>query len=173
VNPLFPALRFRPLILLLLAATLAFSAAGDTDPADPSQVQVPPPPFSDGIFPCSDCHEYMETNPEIRELEDEHTDIHLHHGPKWCWDCHNPDDRDYLRLADGSLIEFDESYKLCGQCHGPKLRDWRLGIHGKRTGQWNGPKEYLLCAHCHDPHTPAFKSMKPLPPPVRPENLGR
>jgi hypothetical protein len=131
---------------------------------------VPAPPFSEGIYPCSDCHADMEPNLERRELEDMHTDIVLNHaeGQRWCLDCHNPNDRDVLRLVSGETIPFDQSYRLCGQCHGDKFRDWKVGIHGKRTGFWNGDKQYLLCAHCHNPHDPAFKSMKPLPPPVRP-----
>lgn len=131
---------------------------------------VPPAPFSEGIFPCSDCHAGMETNRQRRELEDMHTDIVLHHaeGQRWCLDCHNPDDRDRLRLVSGELIEFSESYRLCGQCHGDKFRDWKVGIHGKRTGNWNGDKQYLLCAHCHNPHDPKFKPIAPLPPPARP-----
>jgi hypothetical protein len=136
--------------------------------------RVPPPPFSyDEIFPCSECHAEMEVNPERRQLEDMHDDIVLNHGPKdrWCFDCHNPDDRDRLRLANGTLIGFDESYRLCGQCHGTIFRDWREGIHGRRTGYWNGAKSYLLCAHCHNPHAPRFQPIKPLPPPVRPQFL--
>jgi hypothetical protein len=135
---------------------------------------VPPPPFSDeDIYPCSECHEDLDTNPKRRKLEMAHDQIVLNHGPKerWCFDCHNPDDRDKLRLASGALIGFDESYRLCGQCHGTIYRDWRLGIHGRRRGFWNGKKSYLLCAHCHDPHAPRFKPIKPLPPPVRPQFL--
>ena len=136
---------------------------------------VPPPPFSEGIFPCSDCHADMEPNPERRELVDMHDDIILDHaeGQRWCLDCHNLDDRDKLRLVSGEVIPFTESYRLCGQCHGDKFRDWRVGIHGKRTGYLNGEKQYLLCAHCHNPHSPSFKALKPMPPPVRPENLNR
>lgn len=136
---------------------------------------VPPPPFSEDIFPCSDCHADMEPNPERREMVDMHDDIILDHaeGQRWCLDCHNLDDRDALRLVSGEVIPFTESYRLCGQCHGDKLRDWKVGIHGKRTGNWNGEKQYLLCAHCHNPHSPSFKPMKPMPPPVRPENLNR
>jgi len=137
---------------------------------------VPPPPFSeDDIFPCSGCHAEMEPNVERRDLEDFHGDIHLDHGPpdRWCFDCHNPDDRDRLRLINGTLIGFDESYRLCGQCHGTIFRDWRHGIHGRRRGFWNGPKSYLLCAHCHNPHAPRFAPMKPLPPPISPAFLGR
>ncbi len=131
---------------------------------------VPPPPFSEDIFPCSDCHADMEPNLQRRQLEDMHTDIVLHHaeGQRWCLDCHNPNDRDKLRLVSGEVIDFSESYRLCGQCHGDKFRDWKVGIHGKRTGYWNGDKQYLLCAHCHNPHDPKFKPLTPKPPPVRP-----
>ena len=137
--------------------------------------QVPPPPFSEDIFPCSDCHADMEVNYQRRELEDEHLDIVLDHaeGQRWCLDCHNPTDRDVLRLVSGETIPFTESYRLCGQCHGDKLRDWKVGIHGKRTGFWNDEKQYLLCAHCHNPHSPSFKPLKPEPAPIRPENLDR
>ncbi len=136
-------------------------------------LEVPPPPFSEDIFPCSECHGDLETNPERRVLEDVHDDIVLKHDEanRWCLDCHDAKNRDKLHLADGRLVDFKESYKLCGQCHGPKLRDWRAGIHGRRVGKWNGRKKYLLCAHCHDPHTPRFKHMKPEPAPQRPEDI--
>lgn len=124
-------------------------------------------------FPCSDCHAEMEVNLERRQLEEMHDDIELDHGPadRWCFDCHNPDDRDSLRLANGTLIGFDESYRLCGQCHGTIFRDWRQGIHGRREGFWNGAKSYVLCAHCHNPHAPRYREIEPLPPPVRPQFL--
>jgi formate-dependent nitrite reductase cytochrome c552 subunit len=135
---------------------------------------VPPPPFSeDYIFPCTECHADLEVNTERRELVDMHDDIVLDHGPaeRWCLDCHNANDRDHLRLVNGTLVGFEESYKLCGQCHGTIFRDWREGIHGRRRGYWDGAKEYLLCAHCHNPHAPKFQAMKPMPPPVRPQFL--
>jgi len=136
---------------------------------------VPPPPFSEGIFPCSDCHEDMDVNQERRELEDEHVEISeiFNHASdqRWCLDCHNPDNRDVLRLANGDQISFEESYNLCGQCHGTIFRDWKAGIHGKRTGEWNGKKQYRLCVHCHNPHSPKFKPIKPLPPPNNPLDI--
>ena len=49
-----------------------------------------------------------------------------------------------------------------------KLRDWKAGIHGRRTGNWNGQKQYLLCAHCHNPHSPRYPSIKPEPIPKEP-----
>lgn len=133
-----------------------------------TEFAVAAPPFSEGIFPCSDCHNYMETNPQRRVLE-MHEDIvkSFHHDSenRWCLDCHDISTRDSLRLASGKLLNFAESYNLCGQCHGDKLRDWKAGIHGKRIGEWNGRKQYFLCVHCHDPHAPRFKKIKPLPPP--------
>ena len=141
---------------------------------DDATFRVPPPSLAyEDFFPCSDCHDEMEVNLERRQLEEMHDDIELDHGPndRWCFDCHNPDDRDSLRLANGTLIGFDESYRLCGQCHGTIFRDWREGIHGRREGYWNGAKSYQLCAHCHNPHAPRFQPIAPLPPPVRPQFL--
>jgi hypothetical protein len=131
---------------------------------------VPRPPFSEGVFPCNQCHTYLKPNPKQRVLTEYHTEIVLHHaeGQRWCTDCHNLLNRDKLRLVSGELVDFTESYRLCGQCHGDKFRDWKVGVHGKRTGNWNGDKQYLLCVHCHNPHDPKFKALKPLPPPDRP-----
>jgi hypothetical protein len=138
-----------------------------------SNIQVPPPPLSEDTFPCSMCHADMETNFERRELVDFHDDIVLKHDEenRWCLDCHDAENRDMLHTAGGQLLDFKESYMLCGQCHGPKLRDWEAGIHGRRTGDWNGQKQYLLCAHCHNPHTPRFPGMKPEPAPMKPGPL--
>jgi len=134
------------------------------------------PPFSDGIYPCSDCHKDMVPNPVKRELVDMHDDISamFDHDKenRWCTDCHDLKNRDFLKLASGKLLDFKESYKLCGQCHGEKLRDWKVGVHGKRTGMWNGKKQYMLCVHCHNPHSPKFKELTPEPPPIRQEDIN-
>jgi len=131
---------------------------------------VDPAPFTEGLFPCNECHEFLDANPERRELTDMHDDItaiYDHDSEnRWCLACHDLDNRNYLRLASGELLDFNESYKLCGQCHGNKLRDWKVGVHGKRKGMWNGQKEYLLCVHCHNPHSPRFMLLTPEPPPV-------
>lgn len=109
-----------------------------------------------------------------RKLEQMHDDIALKHMPDgWCFNCHNPENRDTLRLANGRIVKFEESYLLCAQCHGPVFRDWKVGLHGKRTGMWNGEKQYRLCVNCHSPHAPPFKSLKPLPPPMRPSDRGK
>src|SRR6266545_7642449 len=109
------------------------------------RVEVPPPPFSDGIFPCTQCHNKdMPANRTRRALSDMHTDIELKHDTehRWCLDCHDADSRDQLHLASGEPVPFEQSYRLCGQCHGEKYRDWRAGVHGRRVGQWNGAKQY-------------------------------
>lgn len=140
-----------------------------------NEFAISPPPLTDGIFPCTDCHVDIEPNPERRTLVDMHDDIDAifdHDSDnRWCLDCHDIDSRDSLRTASGQLLGFDESYKLCGQCHGDKLRDWKVGVHGKRSGEWNGKKQYLLCVHCHNPHAPRFEELKPMPPPIRQEDL--
>lgn len=126
---------------------------------------------------CVTCHKERNAPAECATCHTKITEkahpFELHHAQdqRGCLDCHDPQDRDRLRLANGTRVKFEESYRLCGQCHGPKLRDWKLGLHGKRTGEWNGQREYLLCAHCHNPHEPAFAPMKPLPPPPRPEEI--
>ena len=134
---------------------------------------VAPPPFTPGIFPCSGCHDDLTPNPTPRQLTRRHKEIVFHHDEKnrWCYDCHTNGNLDKLHLASGKLVDFTESYKLCGQCHGPTLRNWKAGEHGKRTGSWSGKKQYLLCASCHSPHSPKFQPLKPLPPPVRPRDL--
>lgn len=132
--------------------------------------EVPPPPFSEGIFPCTDCHDPdLPVNTKRRKLT-VHEDIVLHHAEqdRWCLDCHDAADRDFLHLASGEKLPFEQSYRLCGQCHGDKYRDWRVGVHGRRTGDWNGKKQYLLCVHCHNAHSPAFGELKPEPAPIPP-----
>jgi uncharacterized CHY-type Zn-finger protein len=134
---------------------------------------IPVEPATLYYYPCNDCHSDLEPNPRRRELVDMHDDILFNHDSenRWCLACHDTNQRDSLRLADGRLLGFNESYRLCGQCHGPKYRDWRIGIHGKRTGEWDGTKQYYLCVHCHDPHSPRFQSLEPMPPPRTPEKI--
>jgi hypothetical protein len=187
------------LVILLVAA--ASSASGSESPPKPAEkgprapealVQAQTPPFSEGIFPCSGCHDSLEKNANRRELtfHDEQQSVFDHDSEhRWCLDCHDLKNRDVLHLASGAPVPFTESYLLCGQCHGDKLRDWRMGIHGKRIGKWDGEKTYFLCVNCHNPHTPRFKGVeqvtvdgkvtvaptlkmiKPEPRPRRPEEM--
>lgn len=121
-------------------------------------------------FPCSKCHKFRPVEKKKRKFELAHTNIVLKHAEeqRWCLDCH---DGDKLRQPNGELIDYDKSYNLCGQCHGTIFRDWKAGIHGKRTGMWNGEKLYRLCVSCHDPHQPRFKPLEPEKQPMRPTEI--
>lgn len=161
--------------VMLCLGTLGVAAGSDngSPPQNPGhRLDVPPPPFSEGIYPCSNCHAGMPVDRTRRTLVAMHTDIVLKHDEehRWCLDCHDATNRDQLHLASGEPVPFEESYRLCGQCHGEKLRDWRAGVHGRRTGNWNGAKGYLLCAHCHNPHQPRFRAIAPKPAPKRPQH---
>jgi len=179
IEGMVPSPFFSPLLLTHMRKTTAaivsllLSGICLTLPVMGAEEEFPvtPPPLTEGMFPCSNCHASMEVNRKRRELKDEHTNIVLHHGEdlRWCLDCHDPKNRDKLRLYNGQLINFTESYRLCGECHGNIYRDWKAGIHGKRTGYfWGGKRTYYLCASCHDPHDPKFKPIKPEPAPLRP-----
>jgi len=144
-----------------------------TLPAEPAPVLLQRPEMEDEYWPCTDCHEDAPTNRVVRELEDDHDEMEFLHGTLWCLRCHDADERDSLRLANGELIGFDDSWRLCTQCHGKKLADWRAGVHGKRTGHWWGPKEYRTCVACHNPHLPPFKPLEPKPAPLRPGRFAR
>lgn len=150
-----------------------------TEPLEPEgkpgeEFPVPFAPLPKTITPCRACHGPEKDFPISHNRREPlliHTTIKLNHGGVrvWCLDCHHPEQRDYLiPLSDGKLIPFDRSYLLCGKCHGTKFRDWRYGIHGKRTGFWNGTKTYYLCVNCHNPHSPRFKPLEPMPPPHKP-----
>ena len=169
------------LALLVLLGTVPRASESGRVPAEASHpatgprgelIQSETPPFSEGIFPCSACH--VEPGDRTRRDLGFHEEIKLDHGPpenRWCLDCHDSVNRDVLHLTNGDPVPFTESYRLCGQCHGDKYRDWRAGVHGKRVGQWNGQKTYFLCVNCHNPHSPAFKPLKPEPRPARPEEM--
>jgi hypothetical protein len=155
------------------AAPKAASASFDT----------PAPPFELGLFPCTSCHN-EPGNPQPRDLGFHDEVQPLQHGSRWCLDCHDNKNRDVLHLTNGDAVPFPESYRLCGQCHGDKLRDWKVGVHGKRVGNWNGKKTYYLCVQCHNPHAPRFKGVetkeingvvmqRPTATPTRPEPRPR
>lgn len=145
----------------------------DSKPTDDAAVVLGPQrAFSEGQFPCSDCHEPdLPVRTKRRKLEQAHQELELRHGGDqlWCFDCHDAKDRDHLRTASGSPIAFTDAHLLCGQCHGQELKDWSAGAHGLRTGNWNGAKTATRCATCHDAHAPHFKALQPMPAPKRPK----
>jgi uncharacterized CHY-type Zn-finger protein len=135
---------------------------------------------------CSGCHPSADQasapQNDPRQLQ-MHQDIvsdatKLQHGRGaiWCFDCHNAANRDTLVDRRKQEVSFDESQKLCGSCHGDTYSNWRMGIHGKRTGEWKvgGKKRWWTCTECHNPHTVQehrFNPVKPEPPPALPRGM--
>lgn len=125
-------------------------------------------------YPCDTCHDPSdEVITEKRDLEEDHEDLVLEHGGGqfWCLMCHDTSDRNSLRLFEGSTIDFDTSYKLCGECHFMNFRDFEHGAHGKRVGSWNGDRLLVACTSCHNPHSPTIKARKPKSPPHPPRTI--
>lgn len=121
------------------------------------------------FFPCSQCHQFMDPNDDVRELFAPH-DIPLEHGNGrfWCVQCHSLTERDSLNTLLGEPVHFDEAYIVCGGCHANRQKDWYFGAHGKRIGNWQGDRELVNCTHCHNPHSPKIKPRAPVAfPPVR------
>jgi uncharacterized CHY-type Zn-finger protein len=134
---------------------------------------------------CSGCHpsaDQATQQNDPRQLQ-MHQDIitdanKLQHGRGaiWCFDCHNAANRDTLVDRRKKEVSFNESYKLCGSCHGDTYSKWRMGLHGKRTGEWKvgGKKRWWTCTECHNPHTVQehrFNPVKPEPPPALPRGM--
>lgn len=128
-------------------------------------------------YPCSDCHRLTGGTEDRKGSY--HYDIDYQHfsnqGTNNCLVCHDSGDRNFLRLpasGGGSLVTFNESYRLCLSCHGDKKADYDAGIHGKDVGGWASAQQIRLqCVDCHNPHSPKIKPMVPLPPPVKPRTL--
>ena len=143
--------------------------------AGEEHLEVPPPPFSRGDLPLLGLPRGPAGEPHAPGAD---RDARRHRAPARRAAPLVPGLPRRRRTATGSTsraasgCSFEESYRLCGQCHGEKLRDWRAGVHGRRTGQWNGHKQYLLCAHCHNPHQPRFQPLAPEPAPRPPGATG-
>lgn len=116
---------------------------------------------------CGTCHATRTPNRANRataDLDEFHQGLVFRHGTSTCLSCHDGDDYDRLRLADGRPVEFVDVMTLCSQCHGPQFRDWQHGAHGGMSGYWDlsrGPRARNNCVDCHDPHAPAFPMMRP------------
>jgi uncharacterized CHY-type Zn-finger protein len=159
--------------------------AEDQTAGDFAQAVIRPRTEHIQTMQCSMCHPGGEQNAPMNTPRQimMHQDIvsdasKLQHGRGaiWCFDCHNPADRDTLVDHQGQALSFNESHKLCGSCHGDTYSEWRMGLHGKRTGSWEvgGKKRWWTCTECHDPHTVQehrFNPVKPEPPPALPRGM--
>ena len=99
------------------------------------------------ILACIKCHNGLKVNTKRRVLTGTHIDYVFDHPGfttevRWCYSCHYTGSFELLRLETGKLVTYQKAYELCMQCHITKYADWEAGIHGKRTGEWNGKKQY-------------------------------
>lgn len=132
---------------------------------------------------CSTCHTTRVpnfSNHSTADLDLFHQGLQFAHGnadavgtgqtasTNTCLTCHNPNDYDSLRLANGTRVEFTEVMTLCSQCHGPQYRDYQHGAHGGMNGYWDlsrGGRVRNNCLDCHDPHVPKYQRALPMQPP--------
>ena len=165
----------------LLTAFATPAASQDTAGADKPRLMFPGYPDAPAFtvkprrdeelffYPCSQCHQFMDPNDEVRELSAPH-DIQLDHGKNrfWCVQCHSLTQRDSLQTLLGEPVDFDEAYIVCGGCHANRQKDWYFGAHGKRISNWKSDRVLYNCTHCHNPHSPSIKPRPPVAfPPVR------
>ena len=146
----------------MMAASLLLAGAIPPEP------KVQPPPFMDGLFPCTGCHDEkaQKTNLRQRLLEDMHDNILLDHlgASAWCFTCHDPRSRNQLHLGNGERVDFTVSYRLCAQCHDAETQAWRTGRHPSTPRTQGGQEALPLCVRCHNPHSPRMKTIKPATP---------
>lgn len=120
---------------------------------------------------CATCHTTrtsVVTTRQTDDLDEFHQGLIMAHGDLSCLSCHNPDNYDTLKLADGTSVGFENVMQLCAQCHGPQSRDYRNGSHGGMVGYWDlsrGPRQRNACIVCHDAHAPAYPQLMPVFPP--------
>jgi hypothetical protein len=159
---------------LLLSDTLAVAenpvagANSETAPQRDPGFSVIPRRDKLFFYPCADCHEFLESNTEIRSLDtepDHPAELEHGAGEVWCTSCHSQSPYDSLHTLLGEEVGYDESHRVCGGCHSHKLRDWKYGAHGKRVANWHGERRLYGCPECHNPHRPEIAPRPALPPP--------
>lgn len=175
-----PCIVFAVIAVVLFASPIHSSvktvASPEIDPADLAttsrRTPLGDPPLTkiNGFQrDCQDCHKLFKSGTKHNDGKLQHGHVKLQHGMNDdCLNCHLKEDRNKLRLHGNKQIGFSKSEMLCAQCHGTTYRDWKSGIHGKAQGSWEKYDEkrtMLTCVACHDPHSPAFPAIKPLPGP--------
>ncbi len=138
-------------------------------PAGPPVIELTEPDALGrvGKVACSTCHSVRPANLANRtpaDLDEFHSGMKFEHGKLTCYSCHNPDNADLLRLADGRAVTYPDVMTLCAQCHGSQARDYANYAHGGVNGYWDltrGGRVRANCLDCHDPHVPRFPQMVP------------
>jgi hypothetical protein len=121
-------------------------------------------------YPCTGCHpvggvrQGVPLGKHTIQLEG-HDKLGGSQNP--CLVCHDSPTRNpgFLKLADGSLISINEDVsQTCYQCHSAKYKEWKEGAHGEAPLEIGGEPPKCTTSGCHDPHTPGWIAIKPLPP---------
>jgi formate-dependent nitrite reductase cytochrome c552 subunit len=136
-------------------------------PAGPPKVKLAStdPQQRSAEVACSTCHSIQTPNLENKSsgsLDEFHQGLEFIHGQLACYACHNPNDADTLRLADGSVVEYSEVMTLCSQCHSKQANSFAHGAHGGMNGYWDlsrGEQTKNNCIDCHDAHAPKYPQM--------------
>ncbi len=136
-------------------------------PSGPPRIELAgmDPQGRTGSVACSTCHAVRKPNLEnvsAATLDEFHRGMTFNHGKIVCYACHNPDDSDALRLADGRFVAYQNVMKLCSQCHSKQAESFAHGAHGGMNGHWDltrGPQIKNNCIDCHDPHAPTYPKM--------------
>jgi hypothetical protein len=132
---------------------LLMTAAGgdfEVEPRTPSMTK----------YPCTSCHKRDVSGAP----KNPHWTIKLKHASESemnCATCHGSARMETLVSLTGRAIDFNDSWKLCGQCHATQRKDWEAGAHGKRVSGWDRPRVIRSCTGCHDPHAPALEKRLP------------
>jgi hypothetical protein len=92
----------------------------------------------------------------------EHPGISPAHGKREisCHSCHDINNHNYLIKSRSLPATFEDSSPVCANCHRERFRDWKRGLHGKRSGGWALPKTQYQCIDCHAPHHVSFEKME-------------
>lgn len=123
------------------------------------------------IVGCVTCHRLIGANKDntlAEQLSRFHVGAKVTHGNLTCRSCHNPPRYDEFKLVTGRTVPYAEVMELCGQCHSRQRADYEHGAHGGMAGYWDltrGPRQRNHCIHCHRPHDPRFRQVRPAPRP--------
>jgi len=139
-------------------------------PGPRRHAKADPPTYVNGGYEhrCNSCHRLFRSGADTSKNLIQHKEVVLNHGlNNRCYNCHDRKDREKLVLMRGVLSGFSDATLLCAKCHGPVYRDWQNGTHGKTLNTWQDTdqRRRLNCTECHDPHSPAYPRLVPLPSP--------
>ncbi len=76
-----------------------------------------------------------------------------------CLSCHGDIHELKLQLINGTILDLNDSSKLCGECHNQRYIWWKEGIHVE-THEANSQAQ---CTDCHQPHDPKITGIETLP----------